>query len=135
MSIFNHSISIVEQENWGNEVYALDRYYFAIGARYFARTDSDLDVLSGLFSARCFLDCHYDQWCNCRLKAGFYVSLMRVLTRCRDSWLCLSQLDYQSGFQAALMRLVIQAISHLSIYHQVSSYHAGLGQTAVQVLG
>ena len=62
-------------------------------------------------------------------------SLMRVLTGCRGGWLCFCQLVHQSGYQAASMRPAIQAISHLSIYHQVPRYHAGLGSVGVPVLG
>jgi len=36
MCVCFHGVSIVEQENWGNAVYALARYYFAMGARTFA---------------------------------------------------------------------------------------------------
>jgi len=38
MCVCFHGVSIVEQENWGNALYDLARYYFAMGARTFART-------------------------------------------------------------------------------------------------
>ena len=38
MCVCFHGVSIVEQENWSNAVYALACYYFAMGARILART-------------------------------------------------------------------------------------------------
>ena len=43
MRDFHHDVSIVEQENWGNAVYALARDYFAMGAPPFIRAVFCLD--------------------------------------------------------------------------------------------
>ena len=60
---------------------------------------------------------------------------MHYLTGYRGDLLGLCQLGDRLGYQAASMRPAIQAISHLSIYHQVPRYHAGFGSTWILVLG
>ena len=86
-------------------------------------------------SAHYCFDGNYGLWGHCRLKAGVDVSLMHDLTAFLGRLFSLCQPGDRLGYQAVLMRPAIQAISHLSIYHQVPKYYAGFGSTWVSVSG
>ena len=101
MCVFFHGFSIVEQENWGNALYDLARYYFAMGARTFAWTvfcpDCLLPELSLPRIAVLIAIMADGAIAGYRLASIF--SLMRVLTGCRGGWWCLCQLGDQLGHQ------------------------------------